>query len=132
MKPRPGKRFLFEGRSYEVTEVEPKRFTGIDQVTRMAYNFIAGTDGGYPNLEEIPMSSEPTTINDATKYLGKAVEIETREGAIRTATLTEIKWGTMEMDGVEIRFPRRVYLNGDDHDFMPFDTIAKIKNISRA
>jgi len=132
MKPRAGKRFLFEGQVYEVTEVEAGRFTGVDLVKRKAFSFVAGADGGYPNLEEIPMSTDPKTVNDVVIYLGKAVEIETKEGAIRKATLTEIQWTTIEMDRVVVKVPDRVYLNSDSHDFLPFASIAKIRNISRS
>jgi len=133
MKPRTGKKFIFRGEPFEVIDVLANKLVGINLITRQAYNFVAGADGGYNDLLEMKMSKEKAnSVDDISMLLGKAIRIVTLEGAIRTATLSKIVTRSIIIDSVTIEFPYQVYLNGDSNDFIMVDSIESINSLSKA
>lgn len=61
---------------------------------------------------------------DLSQLIGKRVVIETREGFNRTATLTEVRYGSMKMLGSVVEYPTEIVLDGDDP--LPFTQLVHL------
>lgn len=71
--------------------------------------------------------SEPmfTWSIDFGPMLNKKVEVTTREGFVRLATLTDVRYFSLSINSIEIDCPDEIVLNNDD--VIPF---AQIKSMS--
>jgi len=55
------------------------------------------------------------------------VQVETREGVIRTGTLTGVRTHDVQADGETIHFPNELILDGDETDPLPVRQLVKIQ-----
>jgi hypothetical protein len=51
---------------------------------------------------------------DLSQLIGKRVSIETHEGHLRTASLTEVRYKTTHIAGYTVETPDGIVLDGDD------------------
>lgn len=64
---------------------------------------------------------------DFGRMYGKIVDLRTREGFVRRAKLTEVRYYTLTINGIVIEVPDTILLDGDDE--IPF---AQIETMSVA
>ena len=55
------------------------------------------------------------------------VQVETKEGVIRTGTVTGVRTHNIQGDGDTIRFPNALILDSDETDPIPMRQLIRIK-----
>ncbi len=51
---------------------------------------------------------------DLSPMVNKRVKLETKEGHIRKALLTEVRFAGLKLQGQDVEYPTEVVLDGDD------------------
>lgn len=54
---------------------------------------------------------------------GIVIDLETTDGCTRTGELTGITWRSVKVQGVMLKWPRGLILNGDPNDELPWDQL---------
>ena len=64
----------------------------------------------------------------AEKLINTKVDLETKDGSRRTGKLTGVSWHSVLIDGVEVRWPKGIYMNGDRNDEIPWGRLSWINS----
>lgn len=62
------------------------------------------------------------------KLIDTKVDLETKDGSRRSGKLTGVTWNSLRVDGVEIRWPKGVVMNGDKNDEIPWTRLSWINS----
>ena len=62
------------------------------------------------------------------KLIDKNVDLETKDGSRRSGKLTGVTWNSLNVDGVEVRWPKGVVMNGDKNDEIPWTRLSWVNS----
>lgn len=60
------------------------------------------------------------------KLIDATVDLETKDGSRRSGKLTAVTWNSLLVDGIAVRWPKGVIMNGDKTDEIPWDRLSWI------
>ena len=62
------------------------------------------------------------------KLVNSQVDLETKDGSLRSGKITGVTWYSLTVDGNEVRWPKGVQMNGDRNDEIPWDRLKWVNS----
>ncbi len=61
------------------------------------------------------------------RLVGRRIALETKDGSRRTGELTDVKWSSVQVDGVDVVWPDGLILGGDRTDVIKWEWLAWVR-----
>lgn len=97
----------------------PKQFCCKEHMMEHAENMDRMEDG-------VEMMSGDV-VSVVKRLVGRRIALETKDGSRRTGELTDVKWSSVQVDGIDVVWPDGLILGGDRTDVIKWEWLAWVR-----